>query len=158
MNDKANAKSGKGDEVTLDLTNYFPALLTVIANRWSRESAAIYLKEFNVTLVEWRLMALMAVEPWVTASRVDAVIGMDKASVSRGVRLLEHRGLVETRASATDPRRREMNLTPAGRELQSHLATVALRRENATLECLSKAERATLVKLLTRIRAGMTNG
>lgn len=146
------------DEVTLDLPNYFPAILTAVANQWSRESAALYLKEFNVTLAEWRLMALMAVEDWITASRVDAVIGMDKASVSRGVRLLEHRGFVETRPNALDPRRREMNLTPAGRELQSRIATVASGREAQMLDCLDANERKTLIALLARVRENMTNG
>jgi DNA-binding MarR family transcriptional regulator len=146
------------DERKLDLPNYFPAIMTAVANQWSRESAALYLKEFNVTLVEWRLMALMAVEDWITASRVDAVIGMDKASVSRGVRLLEHRGFVETRPNTLDPRRREMNLTPAGRELQSRIATLAAAREARMLDCLDAHERKTLIALLTRVRENMANG
>jgi DNA-binding MarR family transcriptional regulator len=155
---KTRSSGHRNDEVTLDLPNYFPAIMTAVANQWSRESAALYLKEFNVTLVEWRLMALMAVEDWITASRVDAVIGMDKASVSRGVRLLEHRGLVETRPSALDPRRREMNLTPAGRALQSRIAKVASAREARMLDCLDARERATLIALLARVRENMARG
>jgi DNA-binding MarR family transcriptional regulator len=147
----------KKAELTLDLPNYFPAIMTAIANQWSRESAAAYLEEFDVSLAEWRLIALMAAEPWITASRVDVVIGMDKASVSRGVRLLEHRGLVETRPNALDPRRREMNLTSAGRDLQSRIAAIALAREAKILDCLDANERKTLVSLLTRVRANMTN-
>lgn len=151
----ARSRSDAGKEIRLDLARYFPHQITSIANRWARNSASLYLKTFNITMGEWRLIALLAVEPWISSARVDAVIGMDKASLSRAVRLAEARGLVETRASKEDTRRREMTLTPAGRALQSEVAETALAREDELLACLNTAERRTLLALLVRVHAHM---
>ena len=51
----------------LDLENYVPAFLTWIANKLSSSASLIYRRRFGVGIVEWRIMALLAVEPWITA-------------------------------------------------------------------------------------------
>ena len=101
------------------------------------------------------MIALLAAEPWIQASRVEAVVGMDKAAVSRSVPVLEQRGLVATRANVVDPRRRELALTPAGRKLHDEIAAIALKREQVLLSDLNPDERSLFLDLLKRIRAGI---
>lgn len=145
-----------GDAQTaIALERYVPAMITIIANQWSRGASAYYRRHFGIGIVEWRLMGLLAVEPWITAARVDAVIGMDKAAVSRSVRELVKRGIVALRPDEADPRRREMALTREGRGLYDRVARVALERERRMLSCLSAAEREVLIGLLGRIGRNM---
>ncbi len=139
----------------IDLGRYVPAFVTFIANKWSRSSSALYRRQFGIGIVEWRLIVLLAIEPWITAARCDQVIGMDKAAVSRSVRLLEKRGLIATRQNAVDSRRREMALTAAGCALHDQIAVVALNREARLLSCLNANEIDTLVALLDRIHQNL---
>lgn len=139
----------------IDLHRYVPSYITLIGNRWSRSSSSLYLKRFGIGIVEWRLMVLLAIEPWIQASRVDEVIGLDKAAVSRSLRLLEKRGLAVTRPNSVDPRRREMALTSSGRQLHDEVAALALARERNLLAGLSSREKDLLLGLLGRLQENL---
>lgn len=132
----------------LDLGAYVPGLLTFLANKLSRGASALYRRHFGVGIVEWRVISMLAIEPWIPASRVCQVIGLDKGPVSRSLALLEKRGLVRTRADGTDARRRLAALTEAGDALHGRIIAVALERERRLLSCLSPAQRAELAALL----------
>ena len=75
----------------LDLDNYIPFLLSAIGNKWSRSSSGLYLKEFGVGVTEWRIIAMLAIEPRITAYRICQVIGLDKAATSRALKAMEGR-------------------------------------------------------------------
>ena len=139
----------------LDLENYVPAFLTWIANKLSSSASLIYRRRFGVGIVEWRIMALLAVEPWITAGRICEVIGLDKAGVSRSVRFLLDKRLVETRYRDNNNRRQFIALTRAGIELHDRIALVARAREEQLLTGFSDAERAAAVRLLTRMHENM---
>ena len=67
----------------LDLERYVPALLVFLANKLTSGASTILRRHFGVGTTEWRIMAMLAVEPWIAAGRVCKVIGFDKAAVSR---------------------------------------------------------------------------
>lgn len=139
----------------LDLENYVPAFLTWIANKLSSSASLIYRRRFGVGIVEWRIMALLAVEPWITAGRICEVIGLDKAGVSRSVRFLLDKGYVETRYRDNNNRRQFVALTRTGIELHDRIAVVARAREEQLLTGFSDAERAAAVRLLTRMHENL---
>lgn len=132
----------------LDLARYVPALLTFVSNKLSRSGSALYRRHFGVGIIEWRILALLAVEPSIPAARICQVIGLDKGPVSRSLALLERRALVRIRADRADTRRRLVALTPAGQALHDRIIVVALERERRLLSCLTPDQRATLVGLL----------
>ena len=137
-----------GGGSVLDLTAYVPALLTFVANKLSRSGSALYRRHFGVGIVEWRILAMLAVEPSIPAARVCQVIGLDKGPVSRSLAFMERRGLVAIRADEADTRRRLATLTPAGRALHDRIIVVALERERRLLSCFTAEQRAALVELL----------
>ena len=139
----------------LDLENYVPAFLTWIANKLSSSASLIYRRRFGVGIVEWRIMALLAVEPWITAGKICEVIGLDKAGVSRSVRFLLDKGYVETRYRDNNNRRQFIALTRAGIELHDQIALVASTREEQLLTGFSDEERAMAVRLLTRMHENL---
>src|SRR3954454_11094793 len=90
---KAAATRG-GNGRVLDLERYVPALVTFIANKLSRSATALYQKRFRVNVTEWRILALLAIEPAIAASRICHVIGFDKGPVSRTLSIMQQRGLI----------------------------------------------------------------
>lgn len=140
-------RSAPGGPV-LDLAAYVPALITFVSNKLSRGASALYRRHFGVGIIEWRILALLAVEPAIPAARICQVIGLDKGPVSRSLALMERRGLVGVRADEADTRRRLVALTPAGHALHDRIIAVALERERRLLACLTAEQRVTLVELL----------
>lgn len=137
----------------LDLDNYVPAFLTFLANKLSSGASAVYRRRFGIGITDWRIMALLAIEPWVPAGRICEVIGLDKAAVSRSVRDMAALGLVETQVQDCDQRRQFIALTREGIVMHDAIVDIALERERVLLADLSEEERRLLVGLLMRMHA-----
>jgi DNA-binding MarR family transcriptional regulator len=151
-----NAKPS-GDErassKALDFNVYVPAYLTLLANKISSGASAIYRPKFGVGITEWRIVALLAVEPWIAAGRVCDVTGLDKAAVSRSLRDLAQRGLVDMEVDAADQRRQLIALTHKGVLLHDRMVDIAVERERQLLAALSTEEQAALIDFLQRLRS-----
>jgi DNA-binding MarR family transcriptional regulator len=136
----------------LDLNRYVPALLTFLANKLATGASGTYRKHFGVGVVEWRVIALLAVEDNITANRICQVIGLDKSAVSRSLQLLEASGRISGQADSKDGRRYAVSLTAEGKALHDRVLKVALERERRLLSGLSPEEVDTLVNLLSRMQ------
>ncbi len=135
----------------LDLDRYVPALITFIANKLSKSANAFYQPEFGVNVTEWRIIALLAIEPGIPAARICHVIGFDKGPVSRTLAAMEKRGLIAIRIDPDDGRTHSISLTAKGRATHDKVIAVALERERRLLSCLGKDEREVLIELLRRL-------
>jgi DNA-binding MarR family transcriptional regulator len=149
----ANRAAGSGQ--VLDLDRYVPALITFIANKLSRSATVLYQKRFGVNVTEWRILALLAIEPAISAARICYVIGFDKGPVSRTLAVMEQSGLVTIRSDESDGRTHAISLTPKGRTTHDQVIAVALERERRLLSCLRKDEREVLINLLGRIHGNL---
>src|SRR3954471_3340719 len=127
-------------EQVLDLDRYVPALVTFIANKLSRSATVLYQKRFAVNITEWRILALLAIEPAISAARICHVIGFDKGPVSRTLAVMEQSGLVAIKADREDGRTYAISLTAKGAATHDKVIAAALERERRLLSCLSKAE------------------
>jgi DNA-binding MarR family transcriptional regulator len=141
----------RNGRLVLDLDHYIPFLLSAIANKWSRSSSHIYLAEFGVGVTEWRIMAMLALEPRVTAYRICQVIGLDKAATSRALRALEGRGLVSSWQDDPQNHRKTVELTAAGEALHDRIIRRAHSREEILLADLSSDEVQVLAGMLRRM-------
>lgn len=151
-----NAKTMTGAASVLDLDRYVPALITFIANKLSRTATKTYQQRFGVNVTEWRIIALLAIEPAISASRICQVIGFDRGPVSRTLAMMEKRGLLSIVADPRDARSHRISLTAKGRAAHDAIVAVALERERRLLGCLDADERETLIALLGRVHANLT--
>lgn len=135
----------------LVLEDYIPAYFTYLAGKISAGASAVYRPKFGVGITDWRIMALLAGEPWVGASRICNSTGLDKAAVSRSVRDLAVSGLIEVRPDRSDQRRQIIALTKKGIALHDRIVELAIARERALLAGLSERERRTLLAFLVRL-------
>lgn len=139
-----------GQEV-LDLDRYIPFLICAIGNKWARSSSKIYLEAFGVGVTEWRIMAMLAIEPRITAYRICQVIGLDKAATSRSLRALEGRGLVRSWQEDDSHHRKTLELTEHGMAMHNEIVQVAHQREATLVSDLSAEEVALLGDFLRRL-------
>jgi DNA-binding MarR family transcriptional regulator len=149
---RSRSKAG-ADPLVLDLERYVPALLVFLANKLTSGASTLLRRHFGVGTTEWRIMALLAIEPWITANRVCKVIGFDKAAVSRSVALLQGKALVLGRPHASDSRSQEFALSKSGWRLHDRIIRLSLAREERLLSGLKPAEREQLIVLLNRLLA-----
>jgi len=101
-----------------------------------------------VNVTEWRILALLAIEPAISAARICHVIGFDKGPVSRTLAVMEQSGLVTIRTDESDGRTHAISLTSKGRTTHDQVIAAALERERRLLSCLRKDEREVLINLL----------
>ena len=135
----------------LDLDHYAPALIAILNNRLSAGASKLYRRSFRLGIVDWRVLAMLAIESPIPAARVAAVTGTDKAAVSRALVKLRKQGCVRFRAATSDPRRKRWRLSTAGAKLHERILDVALRREALLLTGLSTREIETFNALARRM-------
>ena len=129
--------------------------LVALANRVSASASRAYLRNFGVGVMEWRVLALLALKERTTAQEVSQLSGLDKSSVSRAVQALLRRRDVAATADQTDNRRTVLTLTGQGETLHDRILTSSLARERLLLHGLTQDERRTLFDLLSRLSANM---
>ncbi|HEX7115743.1 MAG TPA: MarR family winged helix-turn-helix transcriptional regulator [Steroidobacter sp.] len=135
----------------LHLEHFVPYRLSVLTNIISMSIAGTYEREFGLTIPEWRVIAVLARYPNLSAVEVAQRTAMDKVAVSRAVqRLLASRRLLRT-YDAGDRRRSRLRLSPAGEAVYMRIAPLALGYERRLLEALSPSERRTLDSLIDRL-------
>lgn len=144
------------DEIArqIDLSRCVPAVLTATANRVSHGASTAYRRKAGIGFIEWRIVCFLAAEGWSSGAKIVEGLGLDKAAISRNLRSLVERDLVETRAA--DGRKGESQLTCAGAKLHVKVLELALEREAVMLRGLSNADREKLISMLSLISRNLT--
>lgn len=135
----------------LDLERFLPYRLSVLSNRISAHIARIYETRFGLAIPEWRVIAVLAKRPGLSATEVAQRTAMDKVAVSRAVSSLLDAGRIERDTDADDRRKSVLRLTDAGRAVYEAVAPQALAYEQKLLESLRADERQALDRLLARM-------
>lgn len=146
----------------MQLQQFLPYRLAVLADAVSRSMAAVYRQRFELTRDEWRLLAALGGAGRLQAAEAAQITTLDKMQASRALRSLEARGLVERQPDESDRRHVIVQLLPAGRALLRQVQPMVMAREAYLLEALDEEERAVLDralgKLLQRARTLQTHG
>ena len=142
----------RSDTAALRLGDYLPYRLAVTSNLVSRLVARAYHARFGLTIWEWRVIALLGEGRPMTAQAISDVAAMDKVSVSRAVRSLVERGLLDRERNNADGRSRLLRLTDAGGGIYRDITPVALEAEAALLAGLDTGEIEQLAAVLDRVR------
>lgn len=149
----ASAKRKPTPAELLVLEDFLPYRLSILSNRVSRAIAARYAKTFDLTIPEWRVIAVLGRRPGLTAKEVAEATEMDKVAVSRAVAKLVGARRVRAYADAEDARRQLLHLTVQGEDLHARIAPIALASEQKLLTALDAREKKQLDDLLDRLLA-----
>ncbi len=136
---------------TLLLSNFLPYRLSVLSNRISRSIADGYEERFQLSLPEWRVMAVLGQEPNLSAGQVADRTAMDKVAVSRAVNKLLESGRLERHFADEDRRRSVLALSKTGKDIYRDVKPIALGYESKLLEHFSESEKSQLNTLLNKL-------
>lgn len=150
---KAEPKAAaKGDpREVLALEDFLPYRLSILSNRVSRAIAARYAKTFDLTIPEWRIIAVLGRRPGLTAKEIAEATEMDKVAVSRAVARLTASRRIAAKYDPADARRQMLSLTREGESVHARIAPIALASEQSLLCTLNTRERDELNALLDRL-------
>lgn len=137
----------------IDLERFLPYRLSVLTNLVSGAIASVYEERFGLTIPEWRVIAVLARFPGLSAAEVAAHTRMDAVAVSRAVTRLLRAGRIRRSIAADDRRRSILRLSAAGESVYREIAPVALRYEHSLLQGLEHAEIEGLDALLGKLTA-----
>lgn len=147
----ASAKPKPTPAELLVLEDFLPYRLSILSNRVSRAIASRYATAFDLTIPEWRVIAVLGRQPGLTAKEIAEATEMDKVAVSRAVARLVAAKRVSARADAQDARRQMLSLTREGESVHARIAPMALASEQKLLAALNGRDRAELDRLLDRL-------
>ena len=139
------------DELILE--NFLPYRLAVLSNTVSTTVARAYDKRFNVSIPEWRVIAVLGRFPGLSAVEVAARTLMDMVAVSRAVTKLIKNGRIDREFADADKRRSILNLSEEGKKLHDEIAALALQFERDLLQGFSSEEMDNLNSIMERLLA-----
>jgi DNA-binding MarR family transcriptional regulator len=140
------------DPTVLDLEQFLPYRLSVLSNTVSSALAGAYARRFGLTIPQWRVIAVLARSPGLSAAGVAERTAMDKVAVSRAVTGLVRARRVRRLLAPADRRRSVLTLTARGMQVYRRIIPLALAYERRLLAELSAAEQLQLDALLARLQ------
>ncbi len=135
----------------LRLQEYLPYRLSVAANAVSRLIARAYEDQFDLTIPQWRLMAVLGDEGALTQQSLCGRTLMDKVTVMRAAQGLARRRLVKRQPNAQDGRSHRLQLSSSGYELYCKVIPLAREYEAQLLAGMKAADVALLHRLLRQV-------
>jgi DNA-binding MarR family transcriptional regulator len=135
----------------LSLDSFLPYRLSILSNAVSRRIADIYEREFDLSIWQWRIIAVLGEVSDLTSTEVAQRTLMDKPSVSRAAATLLERGIISRAIDDNDRRRAPLTLTDEGRAMYTAIMPRALECEKELLDALAPEDAAALHDMLTRL-------
>ena len=138
-------------ETGLHLDRFIPYRLSVLSNTISMLIASVYEREFGLSIPQWRVMAVLARYPELSAVEVAERTAMDKVAVSRALQGLLSSKRVLRAYDKGDRRRSILRLSAAGQAVYTRVAPMALRYEEQLMSALNPGDQRTFDRLLARL-------
>lgn len=116
-----------------------------------RSGSVHFQKAFGLRLNEWRVLGLAHAGNPIPFALIHATLLVDKGQLSRIVRSLVDRGLLEAHVCATDARQTEIYTTPEGSALHDRVLAFTIERNATMTAVLSEEEIDVFRQLLDRL-------
>ena len=141
------------DHAPLELERFLPYRLSILSNRVSQAIAREYTERFNLSMTEWRVMAVLARfnGEGMSAREVADRTAMDKVAVSRALARLTTAGRVSRSTHGGDKRRSVLRLTAKGWKIHDTVAPRARAHERELLGHLTAEEQKMLTQILDKL-------
>jgi len=121
------------EHAPLQLEHFLPYRLSILSNTISQAIADDYQRRYDISVTEWRVMAVLARFDGLSAREVAERTAMDKVAVSRALARLVEAGRVHRSIHDDDKRRSVLSLTEAGWTMHDEVAPMARAREREVL-------------------------
>lgn len=133
------------------LDAFLPYRLALLSSLVSRSIQKLYEAEFDISIPEWRLIAILGSDGPMTANEIRGRAAMDKVQVSRAAAKLSKSGHILRRTDPDDRRKSTLSLSETGQSIYNHIVPMALDREAFLTSALTEKEKADLIELLEKL-------
>lgn len=141
------------DGDALAVHDFLTTLFSHTSNALRRAITLPYAARFELSVSEWRILSVLAHAGTLPFAELVELAAADKAQVSRAMRLLGERGLVEMQAPGAKSRKGLVCLmTERGQALYEEVIPIARRSQAAMILSLSREERSMLYAVLGKLR------
>lgn len=149
----ASARSGVLDDHVLEdgvfrLENWLPFEFSFVANRVSSTLARMYKERYGLSVVGWRVLAVLNSESPLSAKQVSERTAMNAVNVSRAVAHLATLGMVRRGSNARDYRQVLLSPSKKGLAAYREVVPLAIAIEEELLRGMQGAERELLVQAM----------
>jgi len=110
------------------------------------------LKEFGLTISNWRVLAVLAAESEVTVNELAEYAMIEQSTASHLIDRMEEDGLLIRKRGPKDGRVRSISLTKVGQEKYETVRHTVLAHTQRVLRDVTPEERQTLESVLTKMR------
>ncbi len=151
MNQLTN-KTGKTDSSRFDLEQFLPYRLSRLSNTVSQGIARFYQERHQLTVPEWRVMAVLGRYPGLTASEVCTRTVMDKVTVSRAVNSLLEKNYLQRLVDDSDRRKRPLRVSkPGGQHVLDEVLPYAMDYQSTLRSSLTPKEWSQFDSLIKKL-------
>lgn len=151
-----NASVEDTAKAPLPLGSFLPYRFSVVAECLSRRFAEHYERRFNISIPEWRVMAVLGEHAPQSTQEVISRTEMDRVRVSRAAIRLEDKGLIARKTHPQDQRAHLMGLTRKGLATYRQIVPLARILQRELEAALSTDEMQALDRILTKLHARLT--
>ncbi|WP_009885156.1 MarR family winged helix-turn-helix transcriptional regulator [Brevibacterium aurantiacum] len=149
MDESQPLETDSGSAETLQITELLSFRVRRLANLLSASAGPRFRREFEVSLPEWRTLALLGQTQPMTVNKLARLAALDKAQMSRVLSGLVERDLV---AKSLGPRRSsQLTLTDTGQALFERIIAAANERDRTVLAALDDEEKEVLDRALNKL-------
>jgi DNA-binding MarR family transcriptional regulator len=125
-----------------------PHAFSILANHVSATLERMYSQRFGLSVVGWRVVAILGTQSPLSAKALAELTAMDQVSISRAVEQLANIKLVSRRVDASDRRRVVLRLSKKGEEVYNQIVPVLYASENALVSGLSVDDAQALRRIM----------
>lgn len=136
----------------VDVTRNLTYRLLALTNSLGRSAARDFAADIDMTVPEWRVLAVLGSRGALSLAALTRVLAVDKGWVSRTVAQLERRGLVSRTPDPAHERMFALTLTPSGVRMHIRGSAVSIARQKALESAFSKEELKALYEALARLQ------
>lgn len=128
-----------------------PHAFSVIANRISHALERMYGELFGISVVDWRIIAILGTHFPLSAKGLAELTAMDQVSISRAIEHLSNKKLVQRRTDNADRRRVALRLTKQGMDIYDRVRPMLAASEELLVAELSQSDAETLRRIMEEL-------
>ncbi len=151
---RPSPRTKPADPPALELGTFLPYRLSIVSEIVSRVFAAHYAERFNLTIPEWRVIAVLGENGPLSTQGVIELTQMDRVRVSRAVIRLCDKGVIDRQPQPNDQRAQVLQLSPRGLATYRDIVPLAFSLQAQLVQLLTPQDGPLPDQLLTKLQAG----
>jgi len=133
-----------------NLDTFLPYRLSILSQAVSGLIANEYESKFGLTINQWRCLVIIQTHHPVTAKDIGAITLLDKMVISRALKALKKRALINS-TPGSDARNQMLNLTKTGQRIYNEVIPIAQNYESRLLESLTPDQQFSLEVIIDKL-------